>query len=182
VSLLGTVASAVALTACGSDSHQRAADALGTGYVQVGQLKYQVQISRELNAFSAEDSSYLDGLSAAQRALPYKTAEWYGVFIQVYNWTHQAHTPAGKLYITDTLGNRYTPLVNATPNPYTYRPAPIRAGGQLPASDSTAFFGPTQGEVLLFQIPYATLSNRPLVLHIVDPANAGAQSQIELDA
>lgn len=181
MSLLGTVASAVVLAACGSNSHQRSADALGTGYVQVGQLKYQVQVSRELNQFSSEDGSYLDGLTSAQRALPYKTAEWYGVFMQVYNWTNQTHTAARQFYITDTLGDRYVPIVNPTPNSFSYIPAAIPAGGQLPATDSTAFFGPTQGEVLLFQIPYATLSNRPLVLHIVDPANARAQSQIELD-
>ena len=60
-------------------------------------------------------------------------------------------------------------------------PASIPAGGQLPAIDSDAFSGWSQGEFLIFQIPYTSLVNRPFILHIVNPADTAKQSRIELD-
>jgi hypothetical protein len=35
--------------------------------------------------------------------------------------------------------------------------------------------------LLIFQIPYASLVNRPFILHIVNPADTAQQSRIELD-
>jgi hypothetical protein len=58
---------------------------------------------------------------------------------------------------------------------------PVPAGGRLPAIDSDAFTGWSQGELLVFKIPYASLVNRPFILHIVDPADTAQQSRIELD-
>ena len=53
-------------------------------YVNVGQLKYQVQFSRELNPYDTEDASYLEGLSPATAALTPAQA-WFGVFMLVLN-------------------------------------------------------------------------------------------------
>jgi hypothetical protein len=174
-------ACALVLSACGtSASSLKYADNLGPGYVKVGQLYYQVQISRELNPFSDEDRGYLDGLTALQAKLPVGE-EWFGVFLQAYNTTNHTITPASQFYITDTLNDRLTPLTNVTPNPYSYEAEGIPAHGQLPSLTSDAWFGPTQGEVLLFKFNYAVLNNRPLILHIVDPADPSVQSKIELD-
>jgi hypothetical protein len=177
--LIGGVVCAAAISACGAGEHARSADNLGTGYVELGQLNYQVQTSRELNPWSLEDGPYLQGFTAAQRALP-AADEWFGVSLQVYNWTNSAHTPTSDFYITDTLGARYTPVANPTPNAFSYVPTSIIAGGQLPSVDSDAFAGWTQGEFLIFQIPYASLVDRPFTLHIVNPANS-QESRIELD-
>jgi hypothetical protein len=35
--------------------------------------------------------------------------------------------------------------------------------------------------LLIFKIPYASLVDRPFVLHIVDPSNSSNESTIELD-
>jgi hypothetical protein len=177
---VGVGSCALALTACGASSNIRYADNLGPGYVKVGHLYYQVQIARELNAFSDEDSGYLAGLTSQQQVLPVGQM-WFAVFMQAYNYTSSTQTPASTYYITDALGDRFTPLANSAPNSFSYQPAPIPAGGQLPALTSLAYFGPTQGEVLLFKFPYSTYSSRPLILHIVNPANPGQQSRIELD-
>jgi hypothetical protein len=178
--LIGGAICAAAITACGAGEHARYSDNLGPGYVQVGQLNYQVQVSRELNPWSDEDKFYLQGFTSAQLALP-PTDEWFGVSLQVYNWSKQAATPSDDFFITDTLGDHYTPLSNPTPNAYTYVPTSIPPGGQLPAIDSDAFAGWSQGELLIFRIPYTSLVNRPFVLHIVNPANTTQQSRIELD-
>jgi hypothetical protein len=168
----------LALAACGS-SVGNYADSLGPGFVAVAGLDYQVQVSRELNPFSDEDSAYLAGLPKRVATLP-TGSEWLGISMQVYNKTSQTLTPSGTYYITDTLGDRYTPTANPTPNAFSYVPVAIAAGGQLPTDTSLAYFGPTQGEWLLFQIPFSSLPNRPFILHIVDPSNANSQSQIEL--
>jgi len=180
VTLAGVAVCALAFSACGSSGNLRYADNLGPGYVKVGGLYYQVQLSRALNRFSDEDSGYLQGLTKSQAVLPVAD-EWFGVFMQAYNKGSQTLTPATDYYITDTLNSRYTPLVNPDPNAFTYQAMAISPGGQLPNQDSLAWFGPTQGELLLFKIPYATLGDRPLTLHIVDPSDPAVQAQIELD-
>ena len=55
---------AVGLAACGHQSpHQNFADANNDGdYISAGYITYQLQISRELNQYGAEDSAYLKGL------------------------------------------------------------------------------------------------------------------------
>jgi hypothetical protein len=180
VMLIGGAICAAAISACGAGEHARSSDNLGPGYVEVAKLNYQVQVSRQLNPYSNEDSGYLQGFSPSDLALP-TTDEWFGVSLQVYNWTGQARTPTNDFFITDTLGDRYVPMTNPTPNPYTYVPSQIPGWGQLPAIDSNAFAGWTQGELLIFKIPYASLVNRPFVLHVVNPAQSSDESTIELD-
>lgn len=171
---------ALALAACSVSGNEHSANTEGPGYVKVGKLYYQVQISRELNKWSDEDSGYLDGLTKSERRLPLDEM-WFGVFVQAYNTTEQTQTPASDFYITDTNGDRFTPLSNPNPNPFSYIPAPIPPKGQLPSTTSLAYSGWTQGEVLLFKFPYSTYGARPLILHVVDPANPSDQSRIELD-
>jgi hypothetical protein len=173
-------ACALALSACGSSGNLTYADNLGPGYVKVGQLYYQVQVSRELNPFSDEDVSYLQGLSKQELALP-ATDMWFGVFVQAYNTTSRPQKPARDYYITDTLGTRFEPVKNPDPNAFTYIPDSIPPKGQLPSITSLAYTGWTQGEVLLFKFPYAVYGTRPLILHIVNPADPSDQSRIELD-
>jgi hypothetical protein len=180
VAAAGVCACALLLGACGSSGDLTYADNLGPGYVKVGQLYYQVQISRELNPFSDEDSSYLQGLSKKQLALPVGDI-WFGVFIQAYNTTTHTQMPAGDYYVTDTLGSRFTPLVNPVPNAFSYQQVAIPPKGQLPSITSLAYSGWTQGEVMLFKFPYSVYSSRPLILHIVNPGNPSQQSRIELD-
>ena len=172
--------SAVAISGCGAGEHARTTDNLGPGYVQVGQLNYQIQISRELNPYDPnEDANYLHGFTKSQLALS-KTEEWFGISLQVYNWSHAAATPTDRFYITDTLGDRFTPLRNPAPNPFSYVPLSIPAGGQLPNISSNAFASWTQGELIIFKVPYVDLPDRPFVLHVVGSAGQG-QSLIELD-
>jgi hypothetical protein len=181
VTLAGAAASAIAISACGAGEHATYADNLGPGYVQVGQLNYQVQVSRELNPWDKnEDAWYLTGFSPSQLALP--TSElFFGVSLQVFNWTKHPSTPTSDFYITDTVGERFTPMVNANPNPYSYVAASIPSGGRLPNVSSNAFSGWTQGEFIVFKIPYASIVSRPFILHIVNQAQPVRQSQIELD-
>jgi hypothetical protein len=51
----------------------------------------------------------------------------------------------------------------------------------LPTINSNAFASWTQGEFLVFKIPYNALVNRPFTLHLAAPADPKRQALIELD-
>src|SRR3984885_15357803 len=112
VMLIGGAICAAVVSACGAGEHANYASNSGTGYVQVGQLNYQVQISRELNPWDVnEDAGYLKGFTASELSLP-TTDEFFGVSLQVFNWSHHAATPTRRFYITDTVGDKFVPLTN----------------------------------------------------------------------
>jgi hypothetical protein len=174
------------LTACG-DSHSRVTTGTYAGesganapYLDVGPLVYEVQLSRELNPYTTEDSAYLQGLSPAQQKLA-PGQEWFAVFLQVYNNSSSPLPAATNLTITDTQGNRYTPIAPSAANPFAYRAGSVPGDGRLPVADSIASQGTTQGALLLFKIQIVSLDNRPLKLTIVDPENAAETASAELD-
>src|SRR3979490_1998764 len=85
----------LALGACG-DSHTKVTTGTYAGesganapYLDVGPLVYEVQLSRQLNPSSVEDSAYLQGLAPAEQKLE-PGQEWFAVFVQVYNNHSQA--------------------------------------------------------------------------------------------
>jgi len=177
---------ALALGACG-DSHTKVTTGTYAGesgaqapYLNVGPLVYEVQISRELNPYSVEDSAYLQGLTPAQRKLE-PGQEWFAVFIQVYNNSSRTHLAANRFTITDTQNNLYVPIVPAATNQFAYRGGLVPPNGRLPIPDSVAANGTTQGALLLYKIEIVSLDNRPLEFKIFDPSNAFQTASAELD-
>lgn len=174
------------LGACG-DSHTKVTTGTYAGesgvnapYLDVGPLVYEVQLSRELNPYDAEDATYLQGLTPAQRKLA-PGEEWFGVFIQVYNHTSQTQTATDSLTITDTQENTYIPVVPGGSNPFSYNGGPVQAKSQIPEPNSIAENGPTQGALLLYKIKVISLDNRPLILKIVDQSDESQTASAELD-
>jgi hypothetical protein len=177
---------ALALGACG-DSHTRVTTGTYAGasgknapYLNVGPLVYEVQISRELNPYNTEDATYLAGLSPAQRVL-HPGEEWFGVFMQVYNNSSTPHPIATNLTITDTEGNTYYPIVPGATNSFAYHGGLLQADSQVPAPNTIAANGPTQGALLLYKIKVISLDNRPLEFKIIDPTDATQTASAELD-
>lgn len=175
-----------AVSACG-DSHTKVTTGTYAGesganapYLDVGPLVYEVQQSRELNPYNAEDSNYLQGLPAGERTLE-PGQEWFGVFLQVYNNSSQPLTAASDVTISDTQGNTYTAVELEPANEFAYRGGTIAGSGRIPELDSIAAEGPTQGSLLLFKIHTVSLDNRPLKLTIVDPNNPSETASAELD-
>jgi hypothetical protein len=180
-------ASAVlALSACGNADTKvttgtyAGENGVGAPYLNLGQLVYQIQLSRELNATDVEDAGYLQGLTPAERALA-PGQEWFGVFVQVYN-NHSVQFPAAmSMTISDTQGNVYTSLPPNPANSYAYRGGLVPAKGEIPTPDSTASFGPTQGALLLYKLHLASLDNRPLKIKIANPLDPAETVSAELD-
>lgn len=177
---------ALGLGACG-DSHTRVTTGTYAGesgqnapYLNVGRLIYEVQLSRELNPADTEDRAYLAGLPASVRKLN-PGEEWFGVFMQVFNETERTHKAATSFTISDTQGNSYTPVAAAPANEFAYRGGSVPSKGRIPALNTVAANGPTQGALLLYKIKIASLDNRPLELKIVDPVDPSQTASAELD-
>ncbi|HEX5308836.1 MAG TPA: hypothetical protein VFW38_07125 [Solirubrobacteraceae bacterium] len=178
---------ALSLGACSDDSHTRVTTGTYAGesgqnapYLNVGPLIYEVQLSRELNPADTEDAAYLKGLTPAQRKLN-PGEQWFGVFIQVYNESSAPHPAATEFTITDTQENTYRPITPGATNEFAYRAGLLQPKARIPALNTVAANGPTQGALLLYKIKIVSLDNRPLELKIVDPLNPRETAQAELD-
>jgi hypothetical protein len=171
------LAAAALLTGCGH-THPLSASTEGV-YLQFGQLRYQVGISRELNPRDHEDASYLLGLTRAQAHLR-PDQSFYGVWILVENRSTQTQVPTMDFRITDTQHNVYRPIVPNATNVFAYRSSALPGKGQIPDPEGAASNSPTQGALVLFKLTQASYDNRPLVFEITDPAT-GKTGTTDLD-
>jgi hypothetical protein len=164
---------AVGLSACGhKEAHPTQADANNNGvYIDAGPVTYQLQISRELNPYSVEDSQYVKGLPDGF-AQPNSQQLYYGVFMWAKNQTKQVHTTTDNFYIEDTMGNTYYPLkLNPNVNEFAWESETLAPNQVEPGPDTVAADGPTQGGLLLFKLPTSVYSNRPLTLWLLGSGN-----------
>ena len=148
-------------------------------YLDVDHLKYQIQISRYMNANDVEDRSYLIGLPQST-AQPTGEETWFGVFLRVQNTGDKPIAPASDFEITDTQENVYRPIPMDTDiNPFAYKPDPIAPKGLIPEPDSVASQTSIQGSLLLFKIKTESLQNRPLEFRF--KGGSGTTGVIDLD-
>ncbi len=171
------------LAACGNhhDEEAKIQRIEGEGfYLSLGELKYQVQGSRQLNADDIQDKPFLSGVPAAQSVL--KPDEvWFGVFMQVENEDDVPLRPSGDIEIIDTQEDVFKPLGLEQTNPFAYRSTDPIPGGQLtPLPDSPAFNTANQGALLLFKLTIEALDNRPLELK-VESSTTDQTGIIDLD-
>jgi hypothetical protein len=166
------------LSACGNKhSKTLKAETEGT-YVDLGNLKYQVQISRILNPADVEDREYLKGVTDQLG----KDDLWFAVFVRVQNESDKAQKPATRFEITDTEENEYNPVaIDTKSNDFAYDPVPIQGNSLLPNPDAIAAQNSINGQLLLFKIPRASLDNRPLELTIHNPDDFQQVATVNLD-
>ncbi len=166
------------LAGCGNKLEVRTLGATEGLYIDVGQLKYQVQNSRILNPNDIEDRTYLQGLDSSE-APPNAQQTWFAIFVRVQNTGKRALPSARDFSIIDTLAKRYTPV--RITNPFVYQPMTLQPKGLIPQPDSIAADGVIQGSLLLFRVDLTSLQNRPLEFHIANPANAKELGIVDLD-
>ena len=148
-------------------------------YLDVDDLKYQVQISRYMNPNDVEDRSYLAGLPAST-SQPGGDETWFGVFIRVQNTTDETIAPANDFMIVDTQEKKYRPIpIDTNINPFAYEPEAIPPKGLIPEPDSVASEGTIQGSLLLFKVKTESLQNRPLEFRF--RRGSGTTGVVDLD-
>ena len=193
--VVAAIALIVSVTGCATSSYDTAhqkpggplaghevADAENDGtYVQAAGITYQMQISRQLNPYSVEDSQYIKGLPAGTTA-PTGQQLWYGVFLWAKNQFHRSYRTANNFVIVDTQGNRYYPVkLNASVNPYAWTSDALAPGDTEPGQDTTAAQAFTQGRLVLFKLDASVYDNRPLTMYILG-ANRKRLGSISLDS
>jgi hypothetical protein len=177
---VAVLAASGGLAACGNKEDRPTFGSTEGVYVNVGQLQYQVQVSRQLNPNNIEDRGYLVGLTPQQRHLA-PNEIFFAVFMRVENAGKDQKLTANQFNIKDTQEHTYFPLPPAKGNVFAYRPIVIPHDGVNPAVGSPASTGPTQGSVLLFKIPQGSLDNRPLQLNISKPGEHPPAAHVDLD-
>jgi hypothetical protein len=135
--------------------------------LKLGGLSYNIQITRELNRFSPEDSAYLKGAPPLRRG-----QEYLGVFMQVTNQGDEAGVVPQPLRIVDTRGTIFDQV--DLENDWALRPGtPIEPGDTVPGPETPARNGPIEGSLVLFAISEEANENRPLILEIPGPGETG---------
>jgi len=148
-------------------------------YVDVGNLVYQVQLSRYLNPADPEDKEYLVGIPPNEATLTGGEI-WFGVWMRVKNYSNETLMPTTQFVINDTEGNKYYPIKLPESNVFAYNPKPLGPDAVLPAPNTAAANGPIQGSLILFKLKIESTANRPLVLHIQQPGQDEAQIDLDL--
>ena len=179
--LVSSVAAAgLFASGCGEVEEVRTVGETEGLYIDVNDLRYQVQLSRVLNPSDPEDAEYLNSLPEGEELAEGET--WFGVFLRVANTTESTTAATAREFeIVDTLENVYEPLELPSENLWAYRPTVLEPGGMIPEPDSAQFSGPTRGALLLFKLRYDTLDNRPLEFEIHSPENPDEIGIIDLD-
>jgi hypothetical protein len=177
LALLVTAALAAGGCATGHSSIVKTAETEGI-YLDLGGMKYQVQISRYMNPSDVEDRSYLAGLPTGVEPTGKET--WFGVFMRVENETDRPLPAAHDFEIVDTQENVYRPIpLDAKSNPFAYQGGEVGPRSILPLPDSAAGNTPIQGALVLFKVKVESLQNRPLELHII--GSGGDKATVALD-
>lgn len=180
VLLLLALAGLTALSACGNRKETITRAETEGPYLDVGELQYQVQVSRQLNPEDVEDREYLVGLAPEEAQLePDET--WFAIFIRVQNETDEPQPASKQFEIEDTLGTVYEPIPIRSTNPFAYRTGMVEPGATLPPQNSPAHDGPIGGSLVLFKMPLASLANRPLELKIKSPLAPQTEGVVDLD-
>ena len=161
---------ALAGVGCGSDENKTVAETEGL-YLDINGLKYQIEMSRYMNANDVEDSQYLIGLPEGTEQ-PNKDETWFGVWVRVQNEGDKTLPSADTWEIHDTQGNVFRPIpIDTDINPFAFQKGiDVPPATVLPLSSSAAGQGPIQGSLLLFKLKTESLQNRPLELHFSNGA------------
>jgi hypothetical protein len=175
---LGVVVAAIAAVALGAafsgcDTAPENANQVTEGQgMKLGDLLYNVQITRILNPADQEDKAYLVGQPS-----PGADRYYLAVFMRIDN-DGDAIGQIADMQIVDTVGDTFDPIPSKSLFALNLD-ATIRPGDQLPEGETTAANGPIQGAMVLFRIDGSAIQDRPLTLHIASPD--GSTGEVELD-
>jgi hypothetical protein len=158
-------AAALAVSGCGGSEHLKTSAETEGIYLDLAGMKYQIQMSRYLNASDVEDRDYLTGLPAGEAPTGEET--WFGIWMRVQNEGDEPLPAATEYEIHDTQEQVYRPIeIDPKANPFGYQGGTIAPRSVLPLPDSAAGNGPIQGSLLLFKVTNESLQNRPLEFKI----------------
>jgi hypothetical protein len=182
------------VAACGSEEELHVIEGEP---LEVGEVSYNVQITRFLNPDDPEDQGYLAG-----QERPEPGEAYLGVFLTIENEGDEEFPVPSEFVVTDTEGTEHEPIPSRSayalqlpglePDVESLtqsdedldvvedlQPLDVPAHGEIPIPDTTAAEGVIGGAMLLFVVEQEVTENRPLELEV--PAGDGETGVIELD-
>ncbi len=150
----------VGVAGCGNDLGKEADEGVP---IQLGNLKINVQETRLLNPAQPDDSVYLAG-----QKLPAPAGKSYlGVFLTIHNQGDNAvRLPTNaQMTVVDTTGTAYQSIPSSSDFAAPLG-SELGGGADVPAPDTAAANGPTQGALVLFLVSQDISENRPPKLEI----------------
>ncbi|MGZ8648801.1 MAG: hypothetical protein ACXW08_09265 [Solirubrobacteraceae bacterium] len=158
------IAMLAVVAGCGAEEGRTVAETEGI-YLDINDLKYQVQMSRYMNPADVEDREYFTGIG---ETTPPAAADetWFGVWVRVENTSDDESFRSANVWeIHDTQENVYRPIpIDAEDNPFVYESVDVPPKTVIPLPTTAAGQGPVQGQLLIFKLKTDDLQNRPLEL------------------
>jgi hypothetical protein len=162
----------VGVSGCGNDLGKEADEGVP---IKLGDLEFNVQETRFLNPAQPDDGEYLAG-----QELPTPAGKAYlGVFLTIHNGGGDAvDLPTdAEMSVVDTTGAAYEAIPTHTPFAAPLG-TELESRGDIPAPDTAAANGPTQGAIVIFLVDQSVNESRPLKLEIEHQGDTG---EITLD-
>lgn len=168
------VSASLGMAACGEEEFAETHVVEGEP-IELGDLRFNVQLTRFLNPNDPEDADYLEG----QQVPPPRGTIYLGIFMEAENeGDDDAVLPSTlEMEVLDTTDAGYDPLETESVFGFPFGET-LRPGEEVPLPDSAAASGPIQGSVVIFLVDQEVSENRPLELEILAD---GAKGTIELD-
>jgi len=172
---LATAVLSMGVAACGAEEETELVDGEEVHSVvegeplELGDLGFNVALTRFLNPEDTTDSEYLGGLPP-----PPLGEDYLAVFMKVENeGDNELRLPSAlEMRVEDTTGAGYTP-VEMDPVFGLDLGGLIEAGGEAPDANTAAASGPVQGAIVLFLVDQEVSNNRPLDLIILAEGEEG---------
>ena len=174
IGLLAVLTLAIPAAGCGEEETDgEPPEAVEGEPLELGELIYNVSITRFLNPNITEDEAYLEGAPEEPLGMSY-----LGVFLQIKNEGDEELESADEYAVVDGSHRVFEPFDLETE--FTLEVgAEVPPDGIVPAPDTVAAAGPTQGALLLFLVDDDVSEERPLELEI--HSATGGEGLIELD-
>lgn len=172
--LVAALAVVLPVAGCGEEEESgEVAEVVEGEPLEIGELTYNVAITRFLNPNIVEDKQYVVGQPPEPKGQSY-----LGVFLLIDNKSDSEEQPtAGNYAVVDASQRVYEPVESESDYAMDIGQL-VPAEGRVPGTDSTASFGPTQGALLLFLVDDNVSEERPLELEISSVLGDGI---VELD-
>jgi hypothetical protein len=185
--ILLLIACSLVLAACGQEEQDpggfqtenaQVAETEGI-YLELGEAKYQVQLSKQLNPALPDDGPYLQDINSSEDRLEGDQV-WFAVWMRVENESDdEPIESATDFVIRDTQENEYLPVSIEPTNEWSYQPTRIAPKRIYPGPNTPAGERSPNGAMLLFRVSRPSLDNRPLELEVTGPE--GERAIVDLD-
>jgi hypothetical protein len=169
-----TIATLALVAGCGEEQRDdNAVEAREQNTVELGGVRYRIVLFRQLNVHTVPDDALWGGSPPpAGRGL-------YMVVVRACAAADDVRPMTEHIHLEDAFGQRFAPEPAETADRFEYSAAKLEPGACRPVPGSAAD-RTFDGGALVFQVPFDSTAERPMMLEMQDPTGAG-EARIQVD-